>query len=113
MMDFNKLAEDLCLGEDDFIELAELFVETGLSDLKGLRDAIGLEDRENAIQRSHSIKGASGNLGFMDIFELAKKIEADARNGILKGHELAIETMKDKISQLDSFINTRIGKSHQ
>ena len=106
-MDFLKLAENLGLDEDEFIELAELFIATGLSDLKGLKDAIEHKNEKGIIGKSHSIKGASGNLGFMDIYELAKKIEADARDGVLKGHEHALENIDHQIPRLDNDVNDR------
>ena len=106
-MDFLKLAENLGLDEDEFIELAELFIETGLSDLKELKDAIEHGDETGIIGKSHSIKGSSGNLGFMDIYELAKNIEAEARDGVLTGHETVADSIDDKMSQLINALNEK------
>jgi len=99
-MDFKGLADRLGLEEDEFIELAELFVETGSSDLVQLQSAVEKEDVQEVVKKSHSIKGASGNLGFIEIFGVAKDVEANARDNILDGAAGAVVAIKEKIEQL-------------
>ena len=74
-MDFKKLAEDLGLEEDEFKEMADLFLEAGNADLDKLRLAIKEGNAQEIARAAHSIKGAAGNLGFMEIFEAAREIE--------------------------------------
>jgi hypothetical protein len=38
-MNFNEMAENIGLDEQDFREMAELFVSVGVTDLEKLRDA--------------------------------------------------------------------------
>jgi histidine phosphotransfer protein HptB len=80
MMNTKKLAENLGLEEEEFIEIFELFVETGNEDLENLFSAIHEGDSERAVQAAHSLKGAAANLGLAEIFEAAKKVEEMARN---------------------------------
>ncbi len=103
-MDFGKLAERLGLESDEFIELAELFVETGASDIEKLKISIEKGDVKGVVESSHSIKGASGNLGFNDIYEIAKGIELNARNDNLDGARDAALSMQEKIGELSQEI---------
>ena len=96
-MNFKELADNLGLEEDEYLELIELFIETGMSDLDKLGSAIEKGDAEESANAAHSIKGASGNLGLMDVYEIAMKIEQDARNGLLEGLSEPIEAIKGKL----------------
>ena len=104
-MDFFGLADRLGLEEDEFLELAELFIETSASDLSKLQSAIEQKDMQEVVKSSHSIKGASGNLGFTDIFEVAKEIETNARKDITDGAAKGANTIKEKIDLLAQSIN--------
>ncbi|MGM0418337.1 MAG: Hpt domain-containing protein [Thermodesulfobacteriota bacterium] len=79
-MDLKKYAENLGLDEDDFKELTSLFIETTKSDLEKLKSALEANDFTKAREASHSIKGAAGNLGFMDIWETASESEKASEN---------------------------------
>ena len=96
-MNFKKLATNLGLKEDEFLEFVELFVEVGTSDLDKLQTAIAEGNAESAANAAHSIKGASGNLGFMELYEIAKEIEEKARNEILDGTIDAVRIIKEKL----------------
>ena len=74
-MNFKELAESLGMEEEEYLEIVELFVETGTSDLDKLQSAIDKGDKEKAANAAHSLKGASGNLGFTNFYETAKMIE--------------------------------------
>ena len=74
-MNFKELAKNLGLEEDAYMELIELFIETGRSDLDKLRSAIDEGNGEEAGNAAHSIKGAAGSLGLIEISEVAKEIE--------------------------------------
>lgn len=105
-MDFEKLAERLGLKLDEFMELAELFLETGMNDLEDLKTAVSDKEINAVVERSHSIKGASGNLGFNDIYEVAKRIESNARNNILDGADAAVLEIDQYIGEISSFVKT-------
>jgi len=96
-MEIKELAENLGLSEEEFKELLELFMETGQSDLDKLESGIEGGNAEAAIVAAHSIKGASGNLGLMDIYDIAKEAEEKAReNDFIRASELAT-VLKDKL----------------
>ncbi len=83
-MNFKELAEDMGLKEDDYMELIDLFIETGMSDLEKLQTAIDEGDPEEAADAAHAVKGAAGNLGIMDFYESAAIIEMEAHDGKLQ-----------------------------
>ena len=105
-MDFEIPAQKLGLEVDEYLELIELFIETGGNDLKGIEDAMVKNDVQTVVERSHSLKGASGNLGITGIYEKAKSIEDRARDDNLDGIEETVKEIKlhinDIISSMDN-----------
>ncbi len=99
-MDFKDLASRLGLDEEDFVELAELFVTTTLSDIDKIKEGVAENNSTDAASASHSIKGAAGNLGFNDIFELTKKMEAQAKEGNLNGFDAYISDIENKLKAI-------------
>lgn len=99
-MDFKERAEKLGLEEEEYSELLGLFIETGISDLEKLKNAIEGRDAEQAANVAHSLKGASGNLGLSDFYEIAKKIELDARNGNLEKIGGAVEALRKNLDEM-------------
>ena len=80
-MDITHLSERLGLERDEFLELVELFLETGASDLGRLEASLQKENLEGVVKSSHSIKGASGNLGFTEIFEQVVIFTCEGKEG--------------------------------
>ena len=99
-MNFRELANNLGLEEDEYMELIELFIKTGRSDLDKLRSAIEEGNGEEAANASHSLKGAAGSLGLMEISEIAKEIEGMARNGRLEEIAESAQAIKKKIEEI-------------
>jgi len=104
-MDFQKLADDLGFELDEFKELAALFVDTALADADKALSAAQENDAETASRAVHSIKGASGNLGFMEIHESAKRLEADARARRLDAIETPLHRLKEQIRHIAAALN--------
>lgn len=93
-MNFKALADRIGLDEEDYRELIELFMETGMADFDQLRSALGAGDADQVARSAHTISGASGNLGLMDVHEVAKGIELAAIDGQLDTLPQAVETLK-------------------
>lgn len=106
-MDFLKRAEAIGLEEDEFMELVELFINTTISDLNRLKNALEEKDLDEVISSSHSIKGASGNMGFMDISEVARVVELKGKDGSMDGAEEAIDSIREKIDALAVELGSR------
>jgi len=108
-MNFKKLAKNLGLEEDEFLEFVELFVEVGTSDLDKLQTAIAEGSAESAANAAHSLKGAAGNLGLIELYEIAKEIEEKARNEILDGTIDAVRIIKEKLDLIMKTLKARHG----
>lgn len=80
-MDFKKLSRNLGLDEEDFIELVELFSVTAPNDIGKLKTASETGDSQMALEAAHSLKGASGNLGFAEFASIAGEAEKRGRAG--------------------------------
>jgi histidine phosphotransfer protein HptB len=100
IMNIKELAENLGLEEDEYLELLELFIDVGMADIEKLRSAIEEGNAEEAAQAAHSLKGASGNLGLMEIYDVALKSEEEARNNSLNGLDESVQTLKGQLDSL-------------
>ena len=103
-MNFKELGAILGLEEDEYRELVELFMTTGSADFQKLIDAVAAGDSDTAMRSAHTIKGASGNLGLTDVYEVASLIEERANNKQLDDLAQAIETMKSQFDAIQTFI---------
>ncbi len=103
-MNFEELAGKLGLDQEEYMELIELFVETGFSDLDQLQSAIEERDGESAGNAAHSVKGAASNLGLIEISEIAKEIEEKARDELFEGTEKSAQALKEKMEMMANII---------
>lgn len=99
-MEFQDLADRIDLDLTDYLELVELFVETSLTDILKIEVAVQNNDPETAARAIHSIKGAAGNLGFMEIHDAAQKLETDARARPLAEIAGSVGRLKTAISEI-------------
>ena len=99
-MNYKELVEHLGVEKNQFMELVELFIAAGLSDLSKLKNAIDEKNVLQVVETAHSIKGAAGDLGFMEIFEMAKDVEMKARENSLDGASEAVGYIKEKFDLL-------------
>ncbi len=106
-MDFKIMGSGLGLDEEDFRELAALLVTTSFSDLERLKKGLDSRDANQIALAAHSIKGASGNLGFMKISEYAAQIEILARNGNFNGIEGMSQNIRDSLNDIKSDLNKK------
>ena len=68
--------------------------------LSKLKDAIDEKNVLQVVETAHSIKGAAGDLGFMEIFEVAKDVEMKVRENSLDGASEAVGYIKEKFDLL-------------
>lgn len=102
-MDLKEYADNLGLDEEDFKELTILFIDTTINDIEKLKKAFKNQDVKSCREASHSIKGASGNLGFMDIWEAASKCEKASEENqfeVIEENIIIIETLTKKLNEL-------------
>jgi HPt (histidine-containing phosphotransfer) domain-containing protein len=95
-MNLKKLGESLGLDEDEYLEMIELFFESGGADLKKLEAAVKAGDAELGYTASHSLKGSSGSLGLMAIYEKTTLVDDKLRRGDLDGvTEMVVSLRKE------------------
>ena len=99
-MDIARLAENLGLEAEDFSELFELYMQTTSTDLKDLKAALAAGDAEEVHKKAHSMKGASGNLGFDELYKTAGKIDNQARDGSLDGLEEMVRSFHQEFEEM-------------
>jgi len=99
-MDLNKLADNLGLEKDEYLELIDLFIETSKADMARVGSAIREDNSDEAANALHSIKGAAGNLGLMEIFDLAKQGETTARDKAMDQIPDVVQGLKVRLDSL-------------
>lgn len=99
-MDYKHLADQLDMSEEEFSELAALFVTITRADLKKIRQGVSNDNPSRAAAAAHSIKGAAGNLGFTHMADLAKKMEALANAGNLDNFDVYIMDLETRVEAL-------------
>jgi HPt (histidine-containing phosphotransfer) domain-containing protein len=102
-MNLKAMAENLELESGEFLDLLGFFVEKSASDLEKLESAVKSGDTLEVVMASHSIKGAAGNLGFMNIYEIAKEIETKGRENNLDFEE-AVRALKEALDVLGNTV---------
>ena len=65
------------------------------------QSAVEGKDTQSAVRAAHSIKGAAANLRLKAIFELAQKMEKEARENRLDGAIGAIQAIRENLNQID------------
>jgi len=103
-MNIDELADNLGLEKDEYLELIELFIETGMSDINKLRFAVDEVNAENAANALHSIKGAAGNLGLTEIYELAKMVEKTCRDGMLDNVPESVQELEKRLDKVKELV---------
>jgi histidine phosphotransfer protein HptB len=104
IMDMNDLSTNLGLEKEECVELVELLIKTSSSDLGKLHAAIEERDAGKTATVAHSMKGAAGNLGFQKFYEVAKKIEEDARKGILEGAAEGAQALERLLKDIETLV---------
>lgn len=104
-MNIKELAANLGLEEDEYLELVELFLDTGSADFQKMESGLANRDADQVMRSAHTIKGAAGNLGFTEISDLAKLIEENAGNNTLEGLDQAVSTLRSQLQSITAFVN--------
>jgi HPt (histidine-containing phosphotransfer) domain-containing protein len=104
-MNFQELAENLGLELDEYRELIELFIDTGSADFQTIQEALAGGNSEQVMRSAHTIKGAAGNLGLMDVSDTAKTIEDRASKNQLDSIDTAVQILKTQIEAIESFVH--------
>jgi len=106
-MDLKELAEQVGLEEAEYLDLLNLFVESAGADLLKLESAVAEGNAAKAHEASHSFKGSSGSLGLNSLFDLAREIDDQDRQGVLAGLEEKVKQLRCAYEQLVGLLAQR------
>ena len=106
-MNFKTLAESIGFQEIEFLKNVGLFVRDVATDLTEIEVAIGEDNMQRVIKGAHSIKRAAVNLGLMDIYEAAKKMDLYAKKNRIKEAEESIKKIREKINLIAQGLENR------
>jgi HPt (histidine-containing phosphotransfer) domain-containing protein len=95
-MNLKELGESLGLDEEEYLEMIDLFFESGGGDLKKIEAAVADGDAARGYAASHSLKGSAGSLGLTMIYEKTIIVDDKLRRGDLVGvAEMVIDLRKE------------------
>ena len=106
-MNLKELANRLEIGEEECLELLNLFIKTAASELRNLESALEKKDAPVVERMAHSIKGAAGILRLQEIHDAAKKIETAARTNRLEEIEVDLRIIKEKLEMIAEALKRR------
>ena len=103
-MNFKALGEKIGLEEDEYRELVELFLETGMADHDRLTCAFDAGDAQQVARSAHTIQGAAGNMGIMNVHDVAKQIELAAVENQLGSISGEVDSLKGLFDEIARFV---------
>ncbi len=104
-MNFQALADNLGLEVNEYMELIELFIDTGSADFQRIQEALAGRNSDQIRRSAHTIKGAAGNLGLMDVSATAKTIEDSASQNRLDHLARAVQMLKTQFEIIEAFVH--------
>lgn len=104
-MNLKELAENLGLELDEYKELIELFIDTGSIDFKTIQEGVAVRNADQVMRSAHTIKGAAGNLGLMEVSATAKVIEENAGKNQLDAINQAVQTLKAQFDAIAAYMH--------
>ena len=103
-MNLKELGDKIGLEEDEYRELVDLFLDTGRADYGRLKTALESGDAQQAVRSAHIINGAAGNMGLMNVHEVAKRIERAAAENHLDAVSADMDTLKALFDEIARFL---------
>ena len=99
-MDIKELSESLGLEEEEYLEMLELFLESGGADLARIEQALADANARGIHEAAHSLKGSAGSLCLDPVFELATAIDDKSRKGELEGLDGLVRELRSRYTEL-------------
>ncbi len=107
-MDIKKLSDIHGLTVEEFSEIVGIFIGTAKKDIEKMRLATDTGDAESAGEAAHSLKGAAGNLGFMDLSEMARLAEINAENNEMEEIRRKLSRLTDQVEYIAALFDLPI-----
>lgn len=92
-------------GNEEFeLELLKIFFVETTSRLQLASTAMASQDCKTLQYLAHQIKGASGNLGFQDMWTTAAVLEQQARQAELSQGTHLLQRLMDSLARVEHFL---------
>ncbi len=109
---------DVVIDSRVFDEIAELmddslglFIDTYLENspklLASISSALSEGDSEKVMANAHQLKGGSGSIGAMQVFNIAKQMEEKAKDGMLDDLASEFITLKAAFVEVEKELRAR------
>ncbi len=99
-MNLKTLAEKVDLEEAEYLDMIDLFLKTTAPNLTKLETGIKMGDTRKVIESAHSIKGSAASLGLIEISEMAKRMEMNARKNSFEDADGEIQLIKENLVRI-------------
>lgn len=100
-----KLGENYCGGPENYEEILKMFVDVGIEKCREIARLYEKEDWQDYCIEAHALKGTALGIGAVHLSELAKQLEAAAKDGqiatIHAGHGLLMEEYKTVLDEIE------------
>ena len=103
-----------------YLKLLRKFHQNQADSLEGIKNAIASQDMETAIRMAHTLKGVSGNVGAMELHEVAKELEAglikekeNVSPALFEASQMKLDQVLTSITSLETLEKTDSGASQQ
>lgn len=106
VLDLDRLIEVYDDDLDGMLELLDLMIKNNTGLLTKLEHAAKERDLEGVRAASHAIKGSAGNVGGMELYRMAQKIEDLARDGEWAGLQERIDAARPAFNRLRGEIDS-------
>ena len=101
-------ALDMAGGDEEFLkELVGIYLSDCPEKLSKIHHAIEGGDAQALYETAHSLKGASGNIGLTQAYELALELERKGKEGKLQGAEEVFKALEEEIGRFRKFAEER------
>ena len=102
---FNEIAD---LMGDSMNEFIEIYLDNSPTLLNGLSSAVPAGDLDGVIANAHQLKGGSGSIGAMQVFQYAKQLEDDAREGKSGDLESVLAELQAAYEQVETELRAHL-----
>lgn len=99
-MNIKELSESLGLEEEEYLEMLDLFLDSGGADIARIEQALGDANAGAIHAAAHSLKGSAGSLCLDPVFELARAIDEQSRKGVLAGLDELVSELRSRYTEL-------------
>lgn len=111
VIDYEQFDEMRDLLEDDFQELVSTYIIDSRHRIGLLATAVTENDNVNGFEIAHAIKGASANLGAVQMLELSSKLQEASRANTINQYESTVGQMMAAMDTLEADIQKYLGLS--